>query len=512
MTKEAPALSHHEVALDRPSPGGSARPASDSPIFGWAGALVAVGILTVLRLAWLSANPLDLYGDEAQYWIWAQEPAFGYYSKPPLVAWAIALSTALLGDGEFAVKLPSALFHAGTALALCAVGRDLGGRRAGFWSAVLWATTPAVSLSSLIISTDPPLLLFWSLALHAFLRAVRGAGVGWWLAAGLWVGLGLLSKYAMGYFLLSAALGLAMTPGLRPLLWRRLPLTAAVGLLLLLPNVLWNLANGFATFRHTGDNANLGGRLFNPGELLEFAAAQFAVFGPIPFLVLIAALTTAHGRGGDDARRLLGFFVWPTLAVAMSIALLSRAHANWAAPAYAAATPLVAAWLVDRGWHRLLTVTVAAHAVLAASVMVAPPLLRQAGYELPSRWDPWRRVRGWSGLGDAVTAIRRQHPQAGLLVDSRLTLASLVYYVRPHAFDVVKWNPDGVAGDHFELTTRLDPDPARSYVLITGRPDAGDILSRFERAERLAEIVTPIGPDRDRRHYAFLVGGFRGYR
>lgn len=67
---------------------------------------------------------------------------------------------------------------------------------------------PAVSLSALIISTDPPLLLFWALALHAILRGVRpGGGLGWWAAAGLWAGLGLLSKYAMGYFLLSAAIG-----------------------------------------------------------------------------------------------------------------------------------------------------------------------------------------------------------------------------------------------------------------------------------------------------------------
>lgn len=507
MTKEPPASPDHEGAFGRPA-------------CGWVAVLATVGVLTALRLAWLAAVPLDLYGDEAQYWIWAREPAFGYYSKPPLVAWAIALSTALFGDGEFAVKLPSALFHAGTALVLYRIGRDLDpdgsparGAAIGFWAAALWATMPAVSLSALIISTDPPLLLFWALALHAILRGVRpGGGLGWWAAAGLWAGLGLLSKYAMGYFLLSAAIGLALAPAFRPLLWRRLPVTAGIALLLLLPNVLWNLANGFATFRHTGDNANLGGRLFNPGELLEFAAAQFAVFGPVPMVLLLLALAASRGRGADAGRRLVAAFVWPTLAIALAIAFLSRAHANWAAPAYVGATVLVAAWAVERGWRRLLGWTVAAHLLLAATVMAAPPLLRHAGYELPSRFDPWRRVRGWSDLGRAVTELRRQHPQAGLLVESRLTLASLVYYVRPFAFDVVKWNPDGVASDHFELTTRLEPGTGRGFVLVTARPDPADILSRFERWQPLGEIVTPIGPDRDRRYHAFLAEGFRGYR
>ena len=53
--------------------------------------------VTVLRLLWLAGNPIDLYPDEAQYWLWSRVPAFGYYSKPPLVAWLIALTTAVFG-------------------------------------------------------------------------------------------------------------------------------------------------------------------------------------------------------------------------------------------------------------------------------------------------------------------------------------------------------------------------------------------------------------------------------
>lgn len=480
----------------------------DSP--GWPRVLLLVGALSLLRLLWLAGGPVDLYGDEAQYWIWAKAPAFGYYSKPPLVAWLIAASTALFGDGTLAIKLPSVLCHAGTACVLYAIGRERWGHGAGFWAAILWSTMPAVSLSALIISTDPPLLLFWALALHAFLRALDRPGIGWWAAAGLWAGLGLLSKYAMAYFLVSAALCLLATPALRPLLWRRLPWLVGPALLVLSPNLLWNLTNGFATFRHTGDNANLGGRLFNPGELAEFAAAQFAVFGPVPMALLLAALWLAL-RGGDGTARRIAFFVWPTLAVALTIAFLSRAHANWAAPAYVGGTVLAAGWAVGHGWRRLLAWTAAAHLALAALVMAGPGLLRQAGYELPPRHDPWRRVSGWSDLGEAVTALRRAHPEAGLLVDSRLTLASLVYYVRPFAFDVVKWNPDGVANDHFELTTHLRADDGRSYILVSNRADPSDILARFAAATPLGMLV-PAAPERVRRHHAFLVSGFRGYR
>src|SRR5690242_15144363 len=48
--------------------------------------LLLLGILA-LRIVGLALSKAELYYDEAQYWAWAQNPAFGYYTKPPLVAW-----------------------------------------------------------------------------------------------------------------------------------------------------------------------------------------------------------------------------------------------------------------------------------------------------------------------------------------------------------------------------------------------------------------------------------------
>ena len=163
-----------------------------------AGALV-LG-LTALRVLALALSDLDLHGDEAQYWSWAQDPAFGYFSKPPMVAWIIAATTAACGDGEFCVRLASPLIHALTAGVVFVLARALYDARIALWSAVTYATLPAVSFSSGLISTDVPLLLFWSLALVAFVHLLRRRGSAWTLALGVALGLGLLSKYAMGLF------------------------------------------------------------------------------------------------------------------------------------------------------------------------------------------------------------------------------------------------------------------------------------------------------------------------
>ncbi|MEO0674467.1 MAG: hypothetical protein AAFY32_05610, partial [Pseudomonadota bacterium] len=55
--------------------------------------LTAFGIFLIVivgvRLIALGTSQLDLGPDETQYWFWAQSPAFGYFSKPPMIAWLI---------------------------------------------------------------------------------------------------------------------------------------------------------------------------------------------------------------------------------------------------------------------------------------------------------------------------------------------------------------------------------------------------------------------------------------
>jgi predicted membrane-bound mannosyltransferase len=129
---------------------------------------VALAVLLLIRLIALKFNATDLFFDEAQYWNWSQEPAFGYYSKPPLIAWLIGASTAVCGVSEFCIRLPSPLVHTATAGVIFALGTRLYSAQVGFWSALAFATLPGVSFSAGIISTDVPLLFTWALALLGF--------------------------------------------------------------------------------------------------------------------------------------------------------------------------------------------------------------------------------------------------------------------------------------------------------------------------------------------------------
>ena len=140
-----------------------------------AAAALMVGAVTLARVAVVFLTPLELYPDEAQYWSWSRDLAFGYFSKPPMIAWVIRATTALGGDGEAWVRLSAPLLHGAAALALSRAGARFYDARTGFWTAALYLLMPGVALSSVVIATDAPLLLFLSLALWSLVTAATAA-------------------------------------------------------------------------------------------------------------------------------------------------------------------------------------------------------------------------------------------------------------------------------------------------------------------------------------------------
>lgn len=497
----------------------------NSGIYSLPGALFLLAALTLLRVIYLTVYPFDLHPDEAQYWVWAQDLAFGYYSKPPMVAWLIAATTSLCGDGGACVRVGAPLLHFLTALAVYGIGHRLFDRRVGFWSALLYATLPGVAFSSVVMSTDLPLLLFWAVGLYVYVRALQcGAVVGhawrWWLVLGIAIGLGLLGKYAMIFFLLSAAVHVVLARGRLPgWSWRGMMMAVVVGLAIYAPNVFWNADNSFVSYVHTSDNANLGGHLFSIGSFLEFFGAQFGVFGPALFAALIVILARWRGWWRDDRQRLLVAFALPTLAIMLLQGFLSRANANWAAPAYVAASVLIAAWALHanpklwRGRALLASGSVAVHTGLIAAFLIFLAASYGRPDALPSQADPFKRVRGWLELGAAITHVRaNEMPGAVLLVDERKLMAELLYYVKPHPVEAFKWRPTNRIHDHFDLTRPYYQalSPAK-LLYVTERTDASEITSRFKSAELLAEVRTPIGVGRERVVRLYEVEGFKGY-
>lgn len=401
-------------------------------------AILLVAALAVVRLVALFATPLELYPDEAQYWLWSRTLDFGYYSKPPMIAWAIWTTTALGGDAEPWVRLSAGLFQAGASWVAYLIGRRLYGPTVGLAAAALYALMPGVQLSALVAATDAPLLFFLGLAILAYvgLPQTHGRGrVARAAAMGAALGLAFLSKYAAIYFVIGVGAHLALSGAARRAWSLPAALAAAAALAAILaPNVVWNATHGFATLQHTASNAAWNGhRLFDPGEMAAFVGSQFGVFGPIPMGVLLVGLGLAAGRRRLDASDLtLLCFTLPPLAIVTVQAFISRANANWSGAGYLAGAVLAAAWLVRwraRGWLTAAVATQAAVAALFLAVVVSPALADRAGLS-----NGLKRARGWAQTADLVFDRADREPElSAIAVNNRFLFYALAYYGRDRA-------------------------------------------------------------------------------
>ena len=251
-------------------------------------AVLIVGAITLLRWVLLAFDRTDLYVDEAQYWLWGQEFAFGYYSKPPLIAWVIGAVTTLAGsDAPFWVRMPGAALHGATALILAALTARIYGARLAVWVAAAYATLPMVALGSLLISTDTVMAPCFAAALYFHRRLIETPLARFAALAGAAAGLGLMAKYAAVYFLIGVALAAVLRRDQR-ISWGHTGVMAAACLVVISPNIAWNLAHQFTTLSHTADNVGWVRSEnplsdLNPAGLVEFFVSQFAVMGPILF-------------------------------------------------------------------------------------------------------------------------------------------------------------------------------------------------------------------------------------
>ncbi len=467
--------------------------------------------LTALRVIALVLGDPNLGPDETQYWYWSQTPAFGYFSKPPFVAWAIAATTAVFGDAEWAVRLSAPFFQLGAAIFVFLTARRLSDDRTAFWAGLGWLTLPGVFLSASLITTDGPLLFFWSASLYFFLRLTEAGEPRPLCVAALLggaVGLGLLSKYAMLYFLPGAALALAISPERRRALKpAALAFGGAVTLVFLAPNLFWNASNDFQTIAHTAANANWSQSPGHPEKLFRFLGDQFGVAGPVMIaLIVAAAIASIRGRTSSDSLiRMLLVFALPALLIVSVQAFIARAHANWAAVAYPSA--VIAAAIFGcraRGAMIAMKASLGLHALAGSAFLLTFSNMAMA--DAVGASGPFKRLRGWDAHGPEIAA--RAQGYDAILADDREVMGGLLYYARTGP-PVMAWNPNLRIDNHYEAFKAFDPTRAYRLFYVTTNPDAAPLNNAFLNVKPMGASVARMTATQERTLYLFEVSDYR---
>lgn len=488
----------------------------------WEWALGLTLVLAALRLAAIRFSPLQLYADEAQYWAWSQHLAFGYFTKPPLIAWIVWLTTRL-GDAEPLVRLSSPLLHAAAGIFIFLAANRLYEARTALFAMLVYALMPAVQLGAFVVSTDTPMIGCLAAALWAYAALQQVEARAAWrpaLGLGLALGLALLAKYAALYSVAGIALHLATSAqARRP--WRPAAIVAAVGAFVAVaaPNVVWNAANHFASVGHVASEAAWGGaRKGGVLAALSFLGSQFGVFGPIPFAVLVGGGTwLAVRRRLVAADGLLLAWTLPPLAIVLVEAFIAGSKANWAAAAFVPGSILVAAWMLRWGRPRLLIAVVALQALFALSALVVvtqPQLADRAGLS-----NALKGVRGGRELTAMIVeqaqAQSMAAPLSAVAIDDRELFNLAAYYGRGYfgrsGPPLKAWLPHRIAANEGELTAPLTPANGARVLAVSHDGVFTDLMkSQFQSAGQTAIGEVWI----DRKHHrsiAMFVGqGFKG--
>lgn len=266
--------------------------------------------------------------DEMYFVACGERFAFGYIDQPPLVPWIAALSRELFDGSLRGLRFLPALFHAASILLTGLLARRLGGGRFAQSLACITVLIAPVYLRTgnlLCIPAFEP--FYWVLCSYLIVRIIQEDRPKLWLWVGLAAGLGLMTKHTMLFYVAGLGAGLVITSQRRllksPWLWAG----AGVALLILLPNLIWQMQNDWLTLRWLrGLNESVMSRI-SPAE---FLLGQILYLHPFNLPIWLAGL--AYFLFSPSARpyRFLG---WIFIAV-FTFLLIANSKVYYLAPAY----------------------------------------------------------------------------------------------------------------------------------------------------------------------------------
>jgi len=247
--------------------------------------LILVGMVKLgMQLALNGAY--GLHTDELYYILSGQHPALGYVDFPPVTPMLARLDTALFGISPWALRLFPAITGAGMVIltGLCAL--ELGASRTvGILASVVALMSPYL-LATWLFQTVEFDEFHWLLAIYLLLRIIRSADGRLFIALGLDLGLGIETKFTIVVLWLGVAIAILTSRELRRFLRSRtLWIGVIIALAAAIPNLAWQVANGYPTLTYT---LNHGSDIAQGGGPAAFVEVFILVIGPVLLPLWIA--------------------------------------------------------------------------------------------------------------------------------------------------------------------------------------------------------------------------------
>lgn len=515
-------------------------------------AIALIVAVTVFRAVYLFLwCPYDLAPDEGHYWDWSRHLDLSYYSKGPLIAWLIRLGCEVFGDLAMAVN--GTLMPAIRVPAVICGGLTLGALytftyqtyrsdRLALGVVLVILTLPSFLALSVVMTIDAPFLCCWSWALVLGRMAAIDNKFWAWPATGLLVALGILAKYTMALWGVSAVLFVLFTPTHRYLLLRAGPwIMGLVAATSAIPILIWNSANNWVTFRHVAVQAGVADSPknsgFRPEGPLIYIGEQFApLFGYWFVLWLIAVVVMRPWRITNVGVRYAWWMSVPTFTLFGVTSFTTKVQVNWPVAAYLSGAALIAGWLSQIRPRTSVRVAIVITMLLGTAITIMAhhtrylyiPLVRSiAKPESVDRPTPIRpfditaRLKGWKYLSQELDRlrgeIRAREGKEAKLAGGRWDIPGIlgVYSEgRPQAYSFGLAMKD--RHSQYDLWRPNPIDDAQEFlgktflVVAIGDPTP-DLKSAFESLSPAQEVVYREDGLALARWYVVEARGFKGF-
>lgn len=393
--------------------------------------------MAIMVLA-ITYSGIGLGPDEAQYWTWSRDLSWGYYSKPPGIAWQIWLGTAYFGDTEFGVRFISVILAGFYPFLLYFLAWTCGlTPLTCFWSGAIMALSPLGIASSFFAITDGGMIFFWILACITIAAALSNQTAPHYWLVGVLIALGALFKwniYILWVFIL------CLFPFARQLINRHFFIGVLISLLGLLPSVIWNFEHDWVTFRHVFST------LFVPatsmmmtkgimnGNFWEFLGAQVALVSPILFILLLASFWVfcKDLRQMPAALTFCGALCFATLGIFLILAVFKKMQGNWCDFAYPTGFVFLAWYCCERvpNTYSWLKGGVVLSLFLCLFAFSYPALQTILPFKTPYKINPFRHNLGWSQLKEDLQEFGYD-PEKEFLFAEKYQMTSLLNFYGP---------------------------------------------------------------------------------
>tara|TARA_Y100000590_G_scaffold469441_1_gene657017 strand:- start:892 stop:2295 length:1404 start_codon:yes stop_codon:yes gene_type:complete len=450
----------------------------------------------ILKFISIKITNLNLYGDEAQYWLWSKTFSFGYFSKPPLLSWLIGGITNFFGNSFFTLKsIPILIYCLTSYFVYLLVIKLYNKKDLAITCAITFFLLPAVSFSSFLLSTDVILIFFWVLGLIQLVKIKEKQGYFNFFILGLILGCSLLSKYAGIYFLLGVFCLIIFENNFKLIFLKnkfKFFFTIIIMMIVISPNLYWNYQNEWLTFGHTADNASLEKISLNFTGFIEFFFAQIIMIGPLLFFCFCFYFFKNFNLNSNE--KLFLCFAAPPLIIVGIESLIVRAHANWAAVSLVSFS-ILCVCMIYKFNKKLIYIN------NIINIIVGVILFIMISVDYDSRL--FDRISGFKKFVEFVDT-KNSTKINNIVVSDRLLFASLSYEYYSKNINLYSTRaPEEKISHHFQINNFLPKDFNKSFLLI-GNPVNINYLENNYNVELVGSKSFPFSKEKIKLYEVIL--------